>query len=546
MLGLVLGVNAQVKYALAVDETHKAGDVVSVKDAAGEEVATLTFGIKGEADYAAAGKDKHIDGFEAYTAGNGVNGKKDGSQGTQYIIVPKYDGKIEAGVVLNSGKAFYVLEDGTALNDYNGITVDAKYYGIYSFSVKAGKTYIVTCAGSKLGFYGFKYNYGGEGGEEPVVTIAKPTFEVDGVTYESGATVQGLTTGQAVTIHVEKGMYIYTNWSGKTGNAKADYYKADRMKGQTSYNASTSSGGQRVLYAVAGDTDDANGNSSDLAYIVFEDVVASDPVISVIPYNPEVGRPAIVTITKGCENDIIRYTLDGSTPTPDSPEYTENIELTSDAIVSAIAFDKGNANPSNMVVEAISLTFETASVEITSAGYATFYNGNEYPVLPPSEVMAYAATVEGTTVNLSDPIGSIAPGEAVILSGEPGTYDFVINPFVQVQEQTTNLLKGYSSTQMIEAEEGYRYYMLSEGEFGVGFYPGAKNYGPFVSEGGKAYLAVPAELQANFFFFDGATGINSIVATEGGEAVYNLQGVRMNGKLSKGVYVKGGKKFVVK
>ena len=453
MLGLVLGVNAQVKYALAVDETHKAGDVVSVEDAAGEEVATLTFGIKGEADYAAAGKDKHIDGFEAYTAGNGVNGKKDGSQGTQYIIVPKYDGKIEAGVVLNSGKAFYVLEDGTALDDYNGITVDAKYYGTYSFSVKAGKTYIVTCAGSKLGFYGFKYNYDGEGGEEPVVTIAKPTFEVDGVTYESGATVQGLTTGQAVTIHVEKGMYIYTNWSGKTGNAKADYYKADRMKGQTSYNASTSSGGQRVLYAVAGDTDDANGNSSDLAYIVFEDVVASDPVISVIPYNPEVGRPAIVTITKGCENDIIRYTLDGSTPTPDSPEYTENIELTSDAIVSAIAFDKGNANPSNMVVEAISLTFETASVEITSAGYATFYNGNEYPVLSPSEVMSYAATVEGTTVNLSDPIGSIAPGEAVILSGEPGTYDFVINPFVQVQEQTTNLLKGYSSTQMIEAEE---------------------------------------------------------------------------------------------
>ena len=88
--------------------------------------------------------------------------------------------------------------------------------------------------------------------------------------------------------------------------------------------------------------------------------------------------------------------------------------------------------------------------------------------------------------------------------------------------------------------------MLSEGEVGVGFYPGAKNYGPFVSEGGKAYLAVPAELQANFFLFDGTTGINGITATEGSEAVYNLQGVRMNGKLSKGIYVKGGKKFVVK
>ena len=58
----------------------------------------------------------------------------------------------------------------------------------------------------------------GEGGDEPVepvVTIGKPIFEVNGVIYESGATVEGLKTGQQVTINVEKGMYIYTNWSGK-------------------------------------------------------------------------------------------------------------------------------------------------------------------------------------------------------------------------------------------------------------------------------------------------------------------------------------------
>ena len=542
--------NASATYALAVDEAHTAGEVVSVKDDAGEEIATLTFGIKDEADYLAAEADKHIDGFVAYTKGNNVSGKKDGSAGTMYIIVPKYDGKIEAGVVLNANKAFYVLEDGTALNDYNGITVAEKYYGTYSFKVKAGKSYIVTCAGSKLGFYGFNYAYNKEGGTEPptpVVTIAKPTFVVDGVTYESGATVEGLTTGQAVTIKVEEGKYIYTNWSGKTGNAKADYYKADRMKGQTSYNASTSTGGQRVLYAVAGDTDNATGNSSDLAYIVFKDVVASEPVVSVIPYFPEIGRPAIVSITKGCETDIVRYTLDGSIPTADSPEYTGDIELTTDAVVSFVAFDKNNANPSNVVVEAISLAFETELVEITSAGYATFYNGNEYPVLPPSEVTAYAATVNGTTVTLSDPIWPIAPGEAVILKGEPGRYDFVINPFVQQnQEQTTNLLKGFEKTQMIQGEEGFRYYKLAVGKHGVGFYPGAENYGPFESQGGKAYLAVPAELQANFFLFDGATGINSVVATQGTEDIYNLQGVRMSGKLAKGVYVKGGKKFVVK
>ena len=115
---------------------------------------------------------------------------------------------------------------------------------------------------------------------EPVETIAKPTFEVNGVKYESGATVEGLKTGQQVTINVEDGMYIYTNWSSKTGGKKESYYVVDRMKGQNSFPASTSTGGQRVLYAVAGDKDDATGNSSDLAYIVFTGVVASEPVFS--------------------------------------------------------------------------------------------------------------------------------------------------------------------------------------------------------------------------------------------------------------------------
>lgn len=62
-------------------------------------------------------------------------------------------------VVLNADKAFYIEEDGTALADYNGIKTDAKYYGTYSFAAKAGKSYKVYCAGSKLGFYGFKFTY---------------------------------------------------------------------------------------------------------------------------------------------------------------------------------------------------------------------------------------------------------------------------------------------------------------------------------------------------------------------------------------------------
>lgn len=143
-----------VTYALAEGETHAAGDAVSIKDETNEELATLTFGDTGN-DFKAAKAEGSVEGFTAFTEGNGTNGNADG--GTYYFFKPKYDGKADFAVVLNSGKKFYIEEDGTALADYNGITVDEKKYGTFTRDVKGGSTYKVYCAGSKLGFYGVKY-----------------------------------------------------------------------------------------------------------------------------------------------------------------------------------------------------------------------------------------------------------------------------------------------------------------------------------------------------------------------------------------------------
>ncbi len=166
-------------YALAADEAHEAGEVVSVTDANGNEIATVTYGVKDEAAYNAAVADSHVTGFAAYTTGNGVNGTADGSKGTLYTITPKYDGKVAAAVVLNANKSFYVLEDGVPLSKYNGITADAKYYGTYEFSVKAGKVYTITAAGTKLGFYGFNYSYNA-GGDTPTPTPSGYDLNGDG------------------------------------------------------------------------------------------------------------------------------------------------------------------------------------------------------------------------------------------------------------------------------------------------------------------------------------------------------------------------------
>ena len=148
------------KYALTEGEAHASGDVVTLK-VDGSVVATLTYGEAGGADFAAATANSSVEGYTACTNGNNVNGDKEG--GTFYTIAPTIDAKISVAVVLNADKAFFILEDGTALAEYNGIKEESKYYGTYTFNATAGKSYKVYCSGSKLGFYGFEMSIGPTG-----------------------------------------------------------------------------------------------------------------------------------------------------------------------------------------------------------------------------------------------------------------------------------------------------------------------------------------------------------------------------------------------
>ena len=187
-----------VTYALAEGETHASAETVSIKDDTNEEIATLTFGEAGGNDFKAAKADAHVEGFTAFTEGNGTNGNSAG--GTFYIFKPVYDGKVDFAVVLNAGKNFYIEEDGTALADFNGITVDEKKYGTFTCDVKAGSTYKVYCSGSKLGFYGLKY-YNTENPvtaisdlrQAPATRFAEGVYNLRG--QKVGDTLQGLQPG---------------------------------------------------------------------------------------------------------------------------------------------------------------------------------------------------------------------------------------------------------------------------------------------------------------------------------------------------------------
>ena len=95
------------------------------------------------------------------------------------------------------------------------------------------------------------------------------------------------------------------------------------------------------------------------------------------------------------------------------------------------------------------------------------------------------------------------------------------------------------------------YYKLAIKNDKVGFYWGAEGGAAFkMTKPSTAYLTVPQSSSVQGFVLNleegETTGITTVVTNEDAP-IYNLQGIRMNGKnLPKGIYIQGGKKFMVK
>ena len=166
----------------------------------------------------------------------------------------------------------------------------------------------------------------------------------------------------------------------------------------------------------------------------------------------------------------------------------------------------------------------------------------------------WTADKDGMKVSKTYNANDIVPaGEAVVLQGEAGIYSFAVAEKAAAEPDANNMLLGFddaAETVGPNASASYLFYILSTNKDGeeVGFYFKEDEGAAFVSAPHKAYLAVPADVAAGFYTFDGATdGINSVanVNAENNE-VYSLSGVRMNGKLQKGIYIVNGKKVVIK
>lgn len=191
----------------------------------------------------------------------------------------------------------------------------------------------------------------------------------------------------------------------------------------------------------------------------------------------------------------------------------------------------------------------------TEKYYGTYYS--EYDWVVPNGCTAYAVTdvIDGQIVLslLAYESNVVAKEHAVILQSEyyiestPANIGNAAFPF----KNSYNILGGSLTTQVVGGD-GAKYYALSKRNGKLGFYwdPVTQDEGATVEcPAHKAYLRVPANYgysnALSFRFDDVVTGINNADLENGNAPVYNLQGQRVNATKA-GVYVKNGKKFIVK
>ena len=230
----------------------------------------------------------------------------------------------------------------------------------------------------------------------------------------------------------------------------------------------------------------------------------------------------------------------------ESPRFVNYTSAASASMVLPYIFCKYEAGAK---IYTISLA-QSHDVTITSAGYATAY----VPFAATVEgATAYYVTVSGSTATLNKIEGTIPANTGVILEGEEGTA--TLKASANTPESVDgNLLIGTVKEEGEDFDDlGFTYYILSNGEYGVGFYWDGEDYDEFEGMGAhgdqyKAILAVPETVGApNFFSLDGeATAIQNVEdAQMKNAAAFNLAGQVVN-RDYKGIVIMNGKKFLNK
>lgn len=181
-------------------------------------------------------------------------------------------------------------------------------------------------------------------------------------------------------------------------------------------------------------------------------------------------------------------------------------------------------------------------VSVSAAGYATLYAPVALTI--PAGVEAYTVAFEDGKAKLTPITETIPANTGVVIEATEGTYNFAITT---TDATATTALTGNVATANVDADATA--YILGKGTQGVGFYK--LNSTDRTIKGGRAYYTVPAgeATQAVAFLFDNTvTSIDAIkdALNEAKGAIYDLSGRKVTNAVKGGIYIKNGKKFIVK
>ena len=201
-------------------------------------------------------------------------------------------------------------------------------------------------------------------------------------------------------------------------------------------------------------------------------------------------------------------------------------------------------------------------VDFAKSSYLTAYSDKALVVPAGVKAAVVTANGEGIRNDYRYNSGDVIPtGTGVLLKGGKGNTFYLSASESTEMAPEDNLLHGTLNDEMTNVAGADKYYKLSYDRATgteIGFYWGAENGGAFMNKGGKAFLAIPATLQAaqltgfSLFNLDNnqtVTGIEHATATPAATLrVYDLNGRRINvnhvDELPKGIYVINGKKVI--
>ncbi len=202
---------------------------------------------------------------------------------------------------------------------------------------------------------------------------------------------------------------------------------------------------------------------------------------------------------------------------------------------------------------AITVVPTKETVSVSALGLATYCPAYPVDFSSAEKIWAYKAAVNGNSVKLTK-VSTVAAREGVLLralSGGAETEELPIATSTTTAATDNEFVGTLADKQIYQIDGDKTNYVLSGETTGTGFYKAKLEAdGGTTVPAGKAYLPVITSLLNGVNSFsigwdDETTGIVSMKAGNDADAVYSLQGVRIE-RPSKGLYIRNGKKVVIK